>query len=158
MLCHSAHPDPQPLPASLGSRAGQGSPGSHPSCCCGLFPAAQGAQHRAKCTLPATQTPEMCRAVLGKAFPPAFGFPAHRHALEIGTNWRGLGQLGDLGVSLLKRMEQGPAGHGFDHPSHCPGDTSGGHALVFVVRLSPPSCRTGCPCCLLGMSPGLCHP
>lgn len=97
-------------------------------------------QHRE----PSTGQSAVCqcqRSVLGKAFPSFSGFPAHRYALEIFTNWRGLWQLGHLGMSLLmeaKRMEQGPAGHGFAHPSRCLGATSGGHALVFVVRLSPP--------------------
>lgn len=58
-FCHSVHPYPQPLTASLGSRTGgEGSPASHPSRFCHwVVPAAQGAQHRTKCSLP---MPEIC--------------------------------------------------------------------------------------------------
>lgn len=136
-FCHSVHPDPQPLTARLGSgqEEREAQPGIPAGSVTGLF-----LQHRE----PSTGQSAVCqcqRSVLGKAFPSFSGFPAHRYALEIFTNWRGLWQLGHLGMSLLmeaKRMEQGPAGHGFAHPSRCLGATSGGHALVFVVRLSPP--------------------
>lgn len=163
MLCHSAHPDPQPLAASPGCRTGgQEAQPAVPAAAVsaqGQGTPAAGVPSTEQRASPGYTNTRDVQSCPGEGISLSLSFPAHRHALEIMENWRGSWQLGDLGM-CSKRMEQGLAGHGFDHLAHCLGAASGGHALVSVVRLSPPSCRRGCPCpcCLLGMSPGLCHP